>query len=205
MDSEKWVACYARVSTFHSQKNGLESQIAALKQYCKNHGLEHVRWYKDKMSGKDTNRPAFTKLQKRIFEGQVHTVIVWKLDRLSRTLRDGLHVMADWLSKGVRIVSVTQQLDFSGVTGQLVASVLFAVAEMERENIRENTVRGLERARRRGKKLGRKRRLTATKIQRHLDQGLNLSQAAKLLKVTRSGCLAALRREGVQYTPPQSK
>ena len=60
--------------------------------------------------------------------------MVWKLDRLSRNLRDGINVLADWCDKGLRVVSVTQQIDFNGATGKMLAAVLLGVAEMEQED-----------------------------------------------------------------------
>ena len=142
------VACYIRVST-GGQDKGRDSQRRALTAYCKNHGLQPV-WYVDRVSGAKDSRPALNRLRKAIFAGEVSTVVCWKLDRLSRSLRDGVNLLCHWLERGVRIVAVTQQLDFSGPTGQLVASVLFAVAAMERENIRENTRRGMAAAKARG-------------------------------------------------------
>jgi hypothetical protein len=96
-------------------------------------------------------------LNKRdIFNGEIQTVVCWKLDRVSRCLRDGINRLADWCDKGVRVVSVTQQLDFSGATGKLIASVLFAVAEMEQETRRERQAAGIAAAKEEGKYKGRK-------------------------------------------------
>ena len=67
--------------------------------------------------------------------GEAKTVVVWRLDRLTRKQRDGINTLADWCEKGVRVVSVTQQLDLSGATGRLITGVLFA--EMELEAIKE--------------------------------------------------------------------
>lgn len=116
---------YIRVSTL-DQENGLKSQEKAIRDYLAGHGLADATWYRDRLSGATTKRPGFERLQKDIFLGKVKTVITWKLDRLSRSLRDGINVLTDWLNKDVRVVAVSQQLDFSGVTGQLIAAVLFA-------------------------------------------------------------------------------
>ena len=67
--------------------------------------------------------------------GEAKTVVVWRLDRLTRKQRDGINTLADWCEKGVRVVSVTQQLDLSRATGRLITGVLFA--EMELEAIKE--------------------------------------------------------------------
>ena len=150
--SDAWTACYLRVSTT-AQTDA--SQVHEVKRYLAAQGLDAAVYYSDQASGASLARPEFERLQGDVLAGKVHTVIVYKLDRLARSLRDGIAVLSDWLARGVRIVSVTQQLDFSGTTGKLVASVLLAVAEMEREATVERTVAGLAAARARGVRLGR--------------------------------------------------
>ena len=149
----KITAIYLRVSTLDKHK-GLQSQQHTLQEYTDNHGFPHVQIYADRVTGATLDRPALQRLQQDIFEGKVDTVIVWKLDRLSRSLRDGINVLTDWLEKGIRVISVSQQFDFSGAVGKLISSVLFAVAEMERQNIRENIIRGQQVARAAGKRWG---------------------------------------------------
>lgn len=197
MGQVKIVAAYVRVSTWDQQK-GLKSQEKALKDYCENHGLENVKWYRDIITGASTERPAFNRMQADIFNGKVHTVVVWKLDRISRKgIKEGINVLTGWLEKGIRVVAVTQQLDFSGAVGQLVASVLFAVAAMERENIRENTKRGLAAAKARGVKLGKRPKLFAKDIVPLLKSGKTVGQVAEQFGKTRQAIYLALRREGI--------
>jgi len=88
------VACYCRVSTRH-QKN--DSQRNEIKRWLKNNGIDlsAVRWFEDKETGATTRRFAFEQLQKAIFDGLVKTVVVWKLDRISRRQRDGINVLAE--------------------------------------------------------------------------------------------------------------
>jgi len=197
MAQKKIVAAYVRVSTFDQQK-GRDSQAKALTDYCDNHGLQSVKFYQDTLTGATTKRSAFEKLQIDIFKGKVHTVLVWKLERLSRSLKDGVNVLTDWLEKDIRVVSVTQQLDFAGPTGQLIASVLFALAAMERENIRENTKRGMAAAKARGVKLGKRPKLFAKDIVPLLQSGLSVVQTADRLGKTRQAVYLALKREGVE-------
>jgi DNA invertase Pin-like site-specific DNA recombinase len=173
----KWVACYVRVSTADQEKGRL-SQEKAIRDYCRNHGMQNIKFYRDTLSGSTVHRPAFEKMQKRIFNGNVDTVVTWKLDRLSRSLKDGICVLTDWLAKDIRIVAVAQQLDFSGPVGKMVAGILFAVAEMERENLRENTKRGMAGAKARGKKLGRPPKLDRKRIAKLLLDGMSVSDIA---------------------------
>lgn len=192
----KKVAAYCRVSTYDQEK-GLQSQEKALRDYCNNHGFENLVWYKDKISGSKIDRPAFNKLQKAIFDGKINTVVVWKLDRLSRSLKDGINILTDWLEKDVRIIATSQQLDFSGAVGQMIASVLFAVAAMERENLRENTKRGIAAARARGVKLGKRPKLFAKDIVPLLQDGFSIARVSRKLGKTRQAVYDALKRENV--------
>jgi DNA invertase Pin-like site-specific DNA recombinase len=191
-DSESKTAVYVRVSTFDQEK-GIQSQEMALRQYLEGHGVADAVWYTDRLSGATMQRPAFKRLQKEIFAGRVQTVVCWKLDRLSRSLKDGINTLCDWIEKGVRIVAVSQELDFSGPAGKLIASVLFSLAEMERENLRENTKRGLMAAKARGVKLGRRPTIHADDIVTLLRAGLPVAEVAQ----RRMGIYKCLRRAGV--------
>jgi len=197
--NNKVVAVYVRVSTF-DQVKGLRSQEKALRDYCRNNGYEKVTWYKNKLSGATTKRPAFKRLQRDIFNVKVGTVVCWKLDRLSRSTRDGINLLCDWLAKGIRIIAVTQQLDFSGAVGQMVASVLFAIAQMERENLRENTKRGLAAAKARGVRLGKRPKLFAKDIVPMLENDMSITAIAEQLGKSRMAIYNALKRDGVKLS-----
>ena len=145
-------------------------------------------WFKDKATGNNLDRPEFKRLQESVFNGEIKTVVVWRLDRLSRSLRDGINTLCDWLDKSIRVVSVTQQLDFKGPTGKLIASTLFAVAEMEQETRRERQAAGIAAAKERGQYLGRRLGTTKAKPTRAAtlrQRGLNDSEIATSLGVSR--------------------
>jgi len=190
----KTTAIYVRVSTFDQEK-GILSQEKALKDYVKAQGMENIKWYRDRLSGASLERPAFERLQKDVFNGKVGAVVCWKLDRLSRSLQDGINVLCDWCRRGIRIVAVSQQLDFNGTVGQLIASVLFAVAQMERQNISENTKRGIAAARERGVKLGKRPKLFARDIIPLQKKGMTIAQIAEKLGKSRQAIYDALNRE----------
>ena len=109
-----------------------------------------MTWFEDKETGKTVRRDAFDKMQKALFDGKFKTVIVWKLDRISRRLKDGINLLAEWCERGVRVVSVTQQIDLSGPVGRMVASVMFGLAEIELEYRRERQQAGIAVAKTRG-------------------------------------------------------
>ena len=153
------IAAYCRTSTTR-QKN--DSQIAEIEKWLAAHGhdLQQVQWFIDQESGKTLRRPQFERLQKAIFNGGIKTVVVWKLDRLSRRLRDGVNVLADWCEKGVRIVVVTQQIELDGPVGRMIAALLLGLAEIELEYRRERQMAGIEVARKKGVFLGRQKGTT---------------------------------------------
>jgi DNA invertase Pin-like site-specific DNA recombinase len=176
---------YVRVSTVGQNEAGQRREIT---RWLKGNGVEGVEWYVDRESGDRLDRPEFKRLQADVFMGEVDIVIVYKLDRLSRSLQDGINVLCDWLGRGVRLVSTTQQLDFAGPTGKLIASVLFAVAEMEQETRRERQAAGIAVAKQEGKYKGRKRGTTKAKPQRAerlREKGLSVEEIATALHVSR--------------------
>src|SRR5262249_55216880 len=147
----KLVAAYVRVSTIGQNEAG---QRAEIENWLAGNGVRSasVRWFVDKgRSGDTLKRPAFDALQATVFAGEVKTIVTYKLDRLSRSLRDGINVLCEWCDKGLRVVSVTQQIDFNGTVGKMIAAVLLAVAEMEQETRRERQAAGIAEARKAGK------------------------------------------------------
>ena len=166
-----FTAIYIRVSTAEQNEAGQKREI---ERWLDGNAIDrrNVKWYLDKSTGDNLARPEFERLQRDVFNGQVGTIVVWKLDRLSRSLRDGINTMTAWLDKGIRLVSTTQQLDFAGVTGKLIAAVLFAVAQMEQETRRERQAAGIAAAKERGVYCGRKR--GATKAGVDTDRAVQL-------------------------------
>ncbi len=178
-------AVYIRVSTTGQKQAGQRREI---RRWLKGNRLDDVRWYLDKETGDHLERQAFRELQEAIFNGEVRTVVCWKLDRLSRSLRDGINVLCDWCDRGLRVVSVTQQIDFHGTVGKMIASVLFAVAEMEQETRRERQRAGIEAAKERGVYKGRKPGSTKARphrARRLREKGLSLGEIAAALGVSR--------------------
>lgn len=180
------IACYCRVSS-KGQKN--DSQREEMKRWLDGNGVKAsaVTWFEDIESGKTLKRPAFEELQGAIFNGQVKTVVVWKLDRISRNLKDGITLLADWCERDIRVVSVTQQIDLSGAVGRMLASVMFGLAEIELEYRRERQAAGIKVAKKRGIYQGRKAGTTKAKPQRALElraQGLTVAEIASAMDVS---------------------
>ncbi len=148
------IACYVRVSTVGQNEAGQRAEIA---RWLVNNRIDpaSVVWYVDKKTGDNLKRPAFERLQAAVFAGEIKTVVVYKLDRLSRKLREGLDVLCDWCDRGLRVVSVTQQIDFNGTVGKMLAAVLLGIAEMEQETRRERQAAGIAVAKKAGVYRGR--------------------------------------------------
>ena len=134
---------YARVSTL-DQDPALQ-QDALLKAGCQ-------RIFVDKASGKLESRPALDELLEQARPGD--TVVVWRLDRLGRSLRHLLETVTELERRGVAFISVTENIDTSTPGGRLVFHLFGALAEFERDLIRERTQAGLAAARARGRRGG---------------------------------------------------
>jgi DNA invertase Pin-like site-specific DNA recombinase len=150
----KPVAVYIRVS---SQDQKTDSQRQSITEWLARNGydLGQVGWYVEVESGRMMKRVEFDRLQADIFAGTVKTVVVFKVDRIARRLREGLDVLCDWCDRGVRFVSVTQQVDVSGTFGRMVAALMLGLAEIEWEYRKERQVAGIAVAKRNGVYRGR--------------------------------------------------
>lgn len=135
---------YVRVSTYE-QNN--ELQVDAL------NALGCKKIYADRVSGAKADRIELNKLKENIREGE--TVVVWKLDRMSRSLKDLIELVSFFDSKGVGLRSITENIDTATSGGKLIFHIFGSMAEFERDLIRERTLAGLATARARGRNGGR--------------------------------------------------
>jgi DNA invertase Pin-like site-specific DNA recombinase len=191
------IGIYIRVSS-HGQK--VDSQRAEIQRWLTAHGhdLNTVQWFEDVESATVITRAGLNALHEAIFAGTIKTVIVWKLDRIARSMREGINTLSRWCECGVRVVSVTQQIDLAGTVGHLVAGVLFAIAEIELQHVRERQAVGISLAKQRGVYKGRKRGTTKAKPQRAMDlrkKGMTLSEIAQVLNVDRRTVTRYLKSE----------
>jgi DNA invertase Pin-like site-specific DNA recombinase len=151
----KPIAAYLRVSTSDQKTDSQRAEITAWLQR-NGYDLGQVGWYVDVESGRKMSRPDFDRLKADIFQGHVKQVIVYKLDRVARRLREGLDLICDWCDRGIRLVSITQAVDVSGSVGRLVASLLLGLAEIEWEYRRDRQKAGIRLAKTKGVYQGRK-------------------------------------------------
>lgn len=180
------VALYARVSTtHHGQDVGL--QLDELRQVASQRGwsivAEHVD---DGRSGADRSRPALAAALEDARLGRCDMIAIWKLDRLARDTRHLLDVVAQLETFGVGLVSLRDShIDTSTAQGRFSLHILSSVAELEKEMTRERVLAGIERARRRGVRLGRPRvRIDMRPVRAMLAQGHSVRETARALGVS---------------------
>jgi DNA invertase Pin-like site-specific DNA recombinase len=176
--SDSWKIGYARVSTLDQN---LDLQLEDLKLA----GCERI--YQEKASGKTTDRPQLDNCLKALRPGD--KLVVWKLDRLGRSLPDLVKIVSGLAENGVFFESLTEKLDTGSVTGTLIFHIFAALADFERGLIQERTIAGLEAARKRGRIGGRPKKLTDKKLadaRQMVEGGMTMQRAADLLGVSKS-------------------
>ena len=178
---------YARVSTGDQD---VALQLVALQKA----GCDQI--FQDQASGAKTDRPGLAEALAHVRKGDI--LIVWKLDRLGRSVRDLIHLLDDFKDRGVKFRSLTEAIDTDTPTGRAMWQMIGVLAELERSLIGERTRAGLPAARARGVKVGRKLKLTASQLthaRRLIDHGERPATVARSFAVGRSTLYRALQRE----------
>ncbi len=149
------IACYCRCSTFDKQT--VASQRSEIEAYLATRSPKRVRWFEDVgHSGGKLDRPAFRKLMDDIRRRRFDILVCYRLDRVSRSLFDAVHVLDELRRHDVRLVTLADGISFDGPYGGLMYALIAGLAELEREAIRERVKAGLRAAKARGVRLGRK-------------------------------------------------
>lgn len=146
---------YARVSTEDQLQ---DAQLDALNSA----GCERV--YRESYSGQSKNRPELERMIDALREGDI--VVVQRLDRLGRSLKDLIELLDGFKQQGVQFISLNENIDTTTAVGELAFHMIGSIAQFERRLISERTKAGLDAARARGRKGGRKPKLTETDIKR---------------------------------------
>ena len=176
-------AIYARVSTA-DQHNAI--QVRELTEYIERRGWELAGIYQDQISGAKASRPGLDKLMADAHQRRFDAVLVWKLDRFGRSLVHCVSGIQELASLGIRFVATSQGLDTdeSNPASKLLLHILAAVAQFERELIRERVSAGMRNARskgtRSGKAIGRPRRVfDREEVLRLRRDGLSIETIAR--------------------------
>jgi len=149
----KTVAIYGRVST---DKQKVDMQLRELGDFVKRSGWKIYKKFVDQgYTGANTKRPTFIEMMNEARKRRFDILLVWKLDRVSRSLKDLINTLDELGSLGIDFISYENNLDTSNPIGKLVFQIIGAVAEFEKDIIRERVIAGLNNARHKGKILGR--------------------------------------------------
>lgn len=191
---------YARVST-------KDQKLTSQRNQLNEHGCEKI--YTDKVSGANTERVGLTRLLTNAREGDV--IVVCKLDRLGRSLKHLVELVAELNDRGIGLKSLGDPIDTTTAQGRLVFNIFASLAEFERELIRERTNVGLQSARAQGRTGGRKPGLSeegkrkARIAESYYQEGMPVDQIAKELKMSKATLYKYLKIRGVTIGSYQRK
>ena len=182
---------YVRVSTAEQNE---ARQIEALQQ----HGIE--KWFTEKISGKDANRPKLQEMLEFVREGD--TIYIHDFSRLARSTKDLLEIVEQITAKKVNLVSNKENLDTSTPTGKLMLTMIAAINEFERQNLLERQKEGIEIAKREVKfKGGQVKQIDNAAFEaayeRYQKREINKTEFAALLKVSRPTLDKLLKEKGL--------
>jgi DNA invertase Pin-like site-specific DNA recombinase len=179
------VALYARVST---EGQDPEVQLAALRAHTANRGWDIVEEFVDRgFSGAKERRPALDRLLKSAWAGQFQSVLVWRFDRFARSVKHLITALEQFRTLNVGFISLQEQFDTSTPIGLAMFTIIGAMAQLERDIIRERVKAGLDRARARGVRLGRPAAdAQPDDVSRLRAEGLSLQEIARRLHCSRS-------------------
>jgi DNA invertase Pin-like site-specific DNA recombinase len=184
----KRAALYVRVS---SGEQNTGAQERALREYVQRRGWKLEQIYRDQgVSGASSNRPALNELMKACQRGSVDVVVVWKFDRFARSLKQLMSGLEMCRALGIDFVSVTESIDTSLPSGELVFQMIGAVAQFERALIGERVRVGVANAKAKGKLLGRPplRSLTPAEVKElrkeRRQKGISYRELAKAFGIS---------------------
>ena len=186
------VALYARVSTDGQDP---ELQLMALRAHAVNRGWTIMDEFIDQgYSGAKEKRPALDRLMKVAWAGTVQAVLVWRFDRFARSVKHLIKALEQFRSLNVNFISFQEQFDTSTPIGQAMFTIIGAMAQLERDIIRERVRAGLAVAKARGRRLGRPSvRVNAQELTLLKTSGLSLHEMARQLRCSRSTVRRRLR------------
>src|SRR6266853_2026052 len=176
------IAIYAHVST---KDQSCELQVRDLRAYCTARGCDLVREYVDVgQSGTKASRPELKKLMDPARKRQFDAIVVWRFDRFARSTKHQLSALEEFRSLGIQFISYQENIDTSSALGHALFTIVSAMAQLERDLIRERVSAGIRNARANGKKFGRPMRtVDPDRILEMRAEGQTLEQIAENLGV----------------------
>lgn len=193
-EKSRAAVAYVRVSTAQQETEAQRAEITAAAEA---RGYTIATWYDETITGRTLKRPALAQLREDVRRRRVSTVFVFALDRLSRAgVLDSLTLLRELEGAGASVISLKDPIPEPGAPHRdLVLSVLFWVAEMESKRRSERTRAGLDVARRRGRRLGRRpREVDVQRVHALRAEGRSWRSIARSLKIPKATLLRAVRR-----------
>ena len=186
------IVLYARVSTDGQDP---EVQLQALRAHTTQRGWTIVEEFVDHgYSGAKEKRPALDRMMKAAWTAKFQAVLVWRFDRFARSVKHLITALEHFRSLNINFISLQEQFDTSTPIGHAMFTIIGAMAQLERDIIRERVKAGLDRARSRGVRLGRPlAQANPNEVAVLKQQGLSLPEIAKRLRCSRSTVKRRLR------------
>jgi DNA invertase Pin-like site-specific DNA recombinase len=198
------VALYGRISTSDKGQD-VELQLRDLRSYAKARGWVVFDEFKDiGESGSKDRRPEFERLMKDARQRRIDGIVVWRLDRFGRSLKNLITTLDELRELNVAFISLHENLDFSTSTGRLMFHLLAALSQFEKELLKERVMAGIQHARTKGIRIGRRPFFDITNLRTVTDmrdRGMSIRDIAKALKVSKSlvhKTLKILRQETLE-------
>jgi putative DNA-invertase from lambdoid prophage Rac len=184
------VAIYTRVST---EEQNTERQASELREFAKARGWNVVMEESDRRSGKDDQRPGYRRVMDAAKKRRIDVVLVHKLDRWGRSVKQLITSLEELKAVGVKFVSLGDGFDFTTPQGELMYGIVAAFAQFERALIRERVVSGMRLARKNGKHCGRPRcHVDAARVRKMRKDGATWEEVAAAIGAPRSVCQRAV-------------
>src|SRR6516225_3042483 len=175
------IGIYARVSI---KDQSCDLQLRDIRTYCAARGFASVREFVDIGSGAKDSRPQLNDLMAAARKRQLDAIVVWRFDRFARSTKHLLLALEEFRSLGIQFISYQENIDTSSPLGQALFTIVSAVAQLERDLIRERVSAGIRNAQASGKQLGRPRRvMNDTEVRRLRSEGASLREIATKLGV----------------------
>jgi len=202
----KRAALYLRVSTANRARNAdafeqnPEVQEAPLRHLAQQRGWDLVRVYSDRMSGAKEDRPGLKRLLQDARRGEFDVVLVWRFDRFARSIEQLVLALAEFRALGIDFISCQEALDTSIPMGKAMFTIIGAMAELERNVIRERVVVGMEYTRQHGTKSGNgigrpKRVFNRGEVIRLREGGLSIEKIARQMSLGVGTVVRVLRAQ----------
>lgn len=198
-------AIYARVSTPFSlkkeedkqkQKQDIDNQLLPLNEFVSNKKWTLYKIYLDYASGKSTDRPQFKMMMEDAFKAKFDIIVVWKIDRFARSIRDFVNCIFELNQKGIRFIAMTQGIDTdkNNAGGVAFMQMLGVFAEFERSLIRERINASIANRKAKGEPIGRPRvDVEISSILKMLDAGLSIRYIAEVKNIDRNVIMRRLK------------